>query len=280
MLLAVLLFTAMDAVVKDLVQRYPVALVVWARFAVQLILVMAVLRGRTLAHLRTAYPVHHALRGLTQVATAGLYFAALPFIGLLEAQALADISPLLITLGAALFLGERLGPHRIFGVAVALAGALIILRPGLSVFSPAALLPLGAAVTYAANALLTRALGARESPWTAMLISSAICTAIASIALPFVWGPVAAQDLAVFLLAGALGTGAQLAIIHAFSLAEASVIAPFSYAGLVTAALWGWLFFAEVPDLPTLVGALVIGAAGLYVWHRETRAARAPPPIG
>jgi drug/metabolite transporter (DMT)-like permease len=274
MLLAIVLFTLMDAVVKGLVTRMPVPQVVWVRFLGQLVILLVVLRGRSVALLRTPYPVMHVARAVTQFLTGALYFASLAYIGLSEAQALADISPVLITLGAALFLGERLGPRRVFGVIAAMIGAIIIIRPGLGIFSPAALLPLAAAITYAANALLTRAVAPRETAWTAMLYAALICTGLASVALPFVWVPIVASDMPLILAIGGLGTLAQLCIIRAFSLAEAGVVAPFTYAGILLATLWGYLFFGDVPDAWTFVGALVIVGAGLYVWHRETVLAR------
>jgi drug/metabolite transporter (DMT)-like permease len=270
MLAAILLFTLMDAAVKGLVARYPVPQLVWVRFMGQLVIILILLRGRTIALLRTPYPVMHVARATTQFATGALYFASLAYIGLAEAQALADISPVLITLGAALFLGERLGPRRLLGVFAAMIGALIIIRPGLGVFSPAALLPLAAAVTYAANALLTRAVAPKETAWTAMLYASLICTALASLTLPFVWVPITPTDLPMMVAIGMLGTLAQLFIIRSFSIAEAGVVAPFTYAGILLATLWGYLFFDDLPDAWTFVGALVIVGAGLYVWHRET----------
>ena len=77
-----------------------------------------------------------------------------------------------------------------------------------------------------------------------------------------------------FGLMGALGTGAQLCLIRSFSMAEASAVAPFAYLGIVFAAIWGALIYNEYPDRWTIIGALVIIAAGLYVWHREARIAR------
>lgn len=194
-------------------------------------------------------------------------------MGLAEAQALADISPVLITLGAALFLGEKLGLRRILGVLAAMLGALIIIRPGLSVFTPAALLPLGSAVCYAAFALITRRVGAHESPWTSMIYGSALGMIASSVLVFPVWMPVAPADLALFLLVGVLGSAAQLCLIRAFSLAEASVVAPFGYIGILFAILWGIALYGEYPDGWTLFGALVIVLAGLYVWHRETHTA-------
>ena len=67
------------------------------------------------------------------------------------------------------------------------------------------------------------------------------------------------------------GTIGQLALIRAFSIGEAAMLAPYSYAGLAFAAFWGVIFFSEIPDFWTIVGSLVIASAGLYVWHREAR---------
>lgn len=274
MLLAIFCFTLMDANVKGLVDRYPAPMLVWIRFLGQLILVLILLRHRFFTHLRSQYIRVHVARAVTQIGATALFFTSLAYIGLAEATALIDVNPVLITLGAAVFLGERLGPRRLFGVGAALVGALIIIRPGAGLFSLAALLPLAGAVSYAANALITRWIGPKESAWTSMVFTSVICTAMASLSLPFVWEPIASPDLPTFALVGLLGTIAQLCIIRAFTLAEASSVAPFAYVGIIFAACWGIFFFDTYPDRWTVLGALVIVAAGLYVWHRETRAVR------
>jgi drug/metabolite transporter (DMT)-like permease len=275
MLCAVLCFTAMDALVKLLIAGYPAAQLLWVRFALQFAIVLAILsvRGTLRATLRTRFGRLHLLRAALQFLTGIFFFSSLAYIGLVEAQALADLSPVLITLGAALFLGERLDRSRLIGVVVALTGALVILRPGLAVFSPSALLPIAAACSYAGFALITRRVGSQESPWTSMVYASAFGTlAGGAIALPG-WQPLATDDLPLLLAVGLLGTGAQLFVVRSFSIAEASVVAPFTYAGLLCAAVWGLILFGEVPDIWTVLGALVIAGAGLYVWHRETRAA-------
>jgi drug/metabolite transporter (DMT)-like permease len=94
------------------------------------------------------------------------------------------------------------------------------------------------------------------------------------LALPFVWQPVALGDLWLFGLIACLGTAAQLCIIRSFSITEASIVAPFAYLGIVFATFWGAVLYDQWPDRWTVIGALVIVGAGLYVWHRETKVPR------
>ncbi|WP_444666406.1 DMT family transporter [Cereibacter changlensis] len=275
MLLAILLFTAMDALAKTVLrQGYPTLQVVWARYAGQTLVVALFLFHRLGPLLRTRHPGLQALRSLFQFGATALFFASLGFIGLAEATAIMDTNPVLITLGAALFLGERLGPRRLFGIGAALVGALIVIRPGSGVFSPAALLPLGAAVCYAGYAIATRKVGATENAWTSLLYSALLGTLVSTAALPLVWTPIAAAHVPGFIGLALIGTAGQFCLIRAFTMTEASAVAPFGYVGLVFATFWGIVLFGEYPDLWTVVGALVIVAAGLYVWRRETRTSR------
>ena len=270
-------FTAMDAVAKVLVQLYPTTEVVWARFAGHFLCVVLYLGRRFKAALVTTMPWLHVARSLTQFGATVFFFVGLKFIGLAEATALAAINPLLITLGAGLFLGEALGQRRILGVAVALLGALIIIRPGMGVFSPAALLPIACAFCYAANILLTRLVGNRESPWAAMIYGSASGMLLTALVLPWVWQPVALIHIPAFLLLGALGAAAQLLMIRAYSIAEAGALAPFGYLDIVFATIWSIAAFGVFPDSFTLIGALVIASAGLYVWRQEAALAKPDP---
>ena len=274
MILAIFLFTAMDATAKGLIARYPAPQVIWTRFAGQLALVLLILGPRLGPVLRTRFPALHFWRSLSQFGATTFFFLSLPHIGLAEATAIADINPVLITLGAALVLGERLGPRRLAGVVVALLGALIVIRPGAGVFTWWAILPLCCALSYATSALLTRKIGAQESVWASMVYAALFGTIVAGLALPLVWEPIAAQDIWLFVLIAGLGTGAQLCIIRSFSITEASVVAPFAYLGIVFATGWGIVLYDQWPDRWTVLGALVIVAAGLYVWHRENRASR------
>ncbi|RCW88758.1 DMT family transporter [Paracoccus lutimaris] len=271
LLMAIVIFSLMDATAKYLGQNYPPAQIVWARFVGNLLIVLVIFGPRLRSTLVSTRPGLQLARGLSHIASSGLFFTSLQFIGLAEATAIMDINPVLITLAAAIFLGESIGLRRILGIAAALVGALIIIRPGAGVLHPAAILPLIGAFTYAAGAVLTR-MTRGDSTATSVLWSALVGSVLSSFVVPFFWQPIDPGHLWAFLLIGFLGAVSQALLIRAFALAEASAIAPFGYTGLVWAGLWGFLFWGTIPDLWTVTGALIIVAAGIYVWMREARA--------
>lgn len=273
-LASIAMFTLMDALAKHLSQSYPSLQVVWARYAGQTVLVSLFFLPRMGSVLRTRRPGLQLLRSLLQFGATAFFFLSLAHIGLAEATAITDVNPVLITLGAALFLGERLGPRRIAGVIMALIGAMIIIRPGMGVFQPAALLPLACATCFAGYALTTRFVGDTEAPATSLMYSAMFGTIVTSVMMIWWFEPIATADLWGFALIGVIGTAGQFLLIRAYTIAEAGAIAPFGYVGILYATIWGVVFFDEWPDGWTIVGALVIAGAGLYVWHRETRASR------
>lgn len=269
---AIFCFSLMDVSVKALAPRIGVMPSLWARYAGQMLVVFVLVLPRLRQVVRTRYPGLQALRSVLLMSATGFFFTGLSLIPLTDAAALMAVNPVLITLGAALFLRESLGVRRITGIAVALLGALIVLRPGSEVFSFGALYPLGAALCYSGYALLTRRVGPDEDVWTSLFYTGLVGTLLLSCLVPFFWQPLdATSGLLILALAG-FGTMGQMLLIRAFSTGEAGMLAPFSYTGLGFAALWGALFFSELPDIWTLCGALVIASAGLYVWQRERQA--------
>lgn len=272
MIAAIFCFSIMDATVKALAPKVGVLPALWARYAGQMLLVFVLVLPRLKTVVRTKYPKLQFLRSLLLMSATACFFTGLSLIPLSDVAALMSTNPVLITLGAAVFLGEKLGVRRIAGIVAAMIGALIIIRPGSDVFSAAALFPLGAAVCYSAYALLTRRVGADEDVWTSLFYTGFVGTVLLSILVTFQWQSPTASDVGLMIIVAMAGTTGQLALIQAFSKGEAAMLAPYSYTGLAFAAFWGVVFFAEIPDLWTVVGSLVIAGAGLYVWHRETHA--------
>lgn len=262
-------FTIMDAAVKGLAPRVGVVPALWVRYGGQMLVVLIIALPRLKETLRTEFPVLQITRSVMLLCATAFFFTGVSLIPLSDATALMMVNPVLITLGAAVFLGEALGPRRLIGIGVALCGALIVVRPGSDVFSAAALLPLCAAVCYSAYVLFTRKVGNRESVWTSLFYTGLVGTVILTFAVPFFWVTPDLVSVGLMVLIVIFGTTGQLTLIRAFSIGEAGMLAPYSYSGLVFASLWGVIFFQEYPDGTSMIGALVIVAAGIYVWHRE-----------
>lgn len=267
---AIFCFSIMDVTVKAVAPSIGVLPALWARYTGQMVLVVFLVLPRLRQVVRTRYPGLQFLRSILLMSATAFFFTGLSLIPLTDAAALMSTNPVLITLGAALFLGEPLGLRRIAGIAAALFGAMIIMRPGSDVFSLSALLPLAAAVCYSGYALLTRRVGADEDVWTSLFYTGLVGTVLLSLAVPFKWQSPDMSGLGLMAMIALAGTIGQLALIRAFSQGEAAMLAPYSYTGLAFAAFWGFLFFSEVPDFWTILGSLVIAGAGIYVWHRET----------
>ncbi|MGB1753473.1 MAG: DMT family transporter, partial [Paracoccaceae bacterium] len=242
----------------------------WTRYAGQAILVLLIVSPRMFQVAKSRYPKLQLLRSVVLMTATCLFFLSISKIGLAEATAIMDVNPVLITLGAFLFLGEKIGPRRIIGILVSLVGALIIIRPGTEVFTIYAVLPLVAAVCYSTYNLTTRYVGDRESPWTSLLYSALFGAIVLSCIVPFYWQPVNLSTAFLMALLGVCGMTSQLMLIRALALGEASLLAPFAYVGLIYATLWGFLFFDEFPDQWSILGGIIIALSGFYVWYRDT----------
>ena len=266
---AVFCFASMDATAKYLMKQIGPAQTIWARYTVQAILVTVLILPKINVYGRTKYPKLQFLRSVALMMATTLFFFAFSRLGLAEASAIFNISPVLITLGAFLFLREQIGPRRVIGILVSLLGALIIIRPGSGVFTIYAILPLGAAIFYSTYSLATRFVGTDESPWTSLFYSAIFGAICYSIYIVFNWNPMSNNALLLTIIIGLFGTAGHICLIRALTLGEASLVAPFIYTNLLFTTIWGFVLFGNFPDFWTIVGALIIVAAGIYVWARD-----------
>lgn len=272
---AMFFFSLMDALAKELATLLPTAQVVWARYTSQTAIVVALCLPRIRGLARSDAPALQVVRSMFLFGATFLFFISLGRLALVEAVALLNTAPLMITILAALVLGERVGPRRWAAVVIGLVGALIIIRPGLGVFQPAALLTIGAAFCLAAYQVATRMIGGADGIWTTMLYTTSFGALVSTAALPWVWQPPDAVAWVMMAMLGTVGMLGQLCMIWALAQAPASTLAPFNYSSLVWASINGFFIFSETPDAATVLGSAVIVGAGLYVWHRERTRSRA-----
>lgn len=271
MLLAVLFLSLMDATVKAVAPTVGAIPALWARYAGQMVVVLVLVAPRLKSVVTTAHLNLQLARSVLLLMATAFFFQGLSRIGLADATAVMVLNPLFITLGAAVFLKEAIGLRRILAICVAFLGAMLIIRPGTSAFDPAALFPLGAAVCFAGYALVTRAVGRAEDPWTSLFYTALVGSVVMSGLLPSAWVSLSATSMVLLITIALCGTLGQLLLIRAFSSAPAAVLAPFGYSGLIFATIIGLAVFGEVPAASTWIGASVIVGAGLYVWARESR---------
>jgi len=270
--LSCLCFTAVDVTVKVLAQRYPVPLIVWARWSVQTLIIVALLAPRMgVGMFRTARLPMQLVRGVVLIGSSICYFAALSLLPLAEVTALNYTSPIIVTLMAAAFLREHLTRPRWAFIAAGFVGMLLIVRPGSDMLTPAAVFAVGAAFLYATFQILTRKL-AGEDLMVLLVYPSMVGTAVLSALTPFffpdnAWHPVV--DTAAFLSIGTVGFIGHFLFIRAFRSAAASAIAPFTYVQLVWSTLAGWIVFSTFPDGWTLAGIFVIAGSGVVLTAYE-----------
>ena len=268
MVAGVFCMASMDVMAKILGHSIPVAQIVWLRFVSQALLVGGGLIIARRALFTSAHIKLHMLRGLATTFSSYMFFLGIIYLPLADATALIQLGPVMVTLGAVFVLGETIGRRRIVAIAVAFLGAMLIIRPGSSVMSPASAFPMLGAVGFTFYALATRFVRS-DGPWTALFLQGVFGTMFSSLLVPFFWQPIALADApAVAALVG-FGILGHLLMIRAFAAAPAGDIAPYGYAGLLFAVTFGLLLFGETPDGITLLGAVVIVTAGIYVWYRE-----------
>ena len=271
MLFTTMWFIALDSVAKQLLNSVamPLVEVVWGRFffhAVIGIAAVAVLwRRRVASRAPRLQLVRSGLLFLTTV----LFNAGLLTVPLATATAIMFLAPIMLTALSVPFLGEHVGPRRWLGVAAGFIGAVIIIRPGTEGFDHGGMFLLGAALTNSAYQLITRRVAAYDHPQTTFLYTALAGAVLSSIAVPFVWEPPVFSAWVLLVTMGVLGGVGHLFLIFAFDKAPAAVIAPFTYSALIWASIAGYVFFNEVPDLWTIIGASIITASGLYIFHRE-----------
>jgi drug/metabolite transporter (DMT)-like permease len=222
----------------------------------------------------------HAARGFVHGFGVMLWFYAMQRIPIAEVTAIGYTAPIFVTIGAAIFLGERLALRRVAAVVAAFVGALVILRPGLNEISSGQLAQLGAAPLFAASYLMAKKFTSAEDPGVIVALLSVFVTltllpmAIAS------WRPPSPAELGWLALTAAVATAGHYALTRAFEAAPITVTQPVQFLQLVWAALLGMAAFGEPLDPWVMAGGGIIIAAATYISHREAvlaRRERTPP---
>jgi drug/metabolite transporter (DMT)-like permease len=220
---------------------------------------------------KTARLSHHFYRGCINGTAILSWFTALTLLTLADAAALNLMAPLCVSVGAVIVLKEHMGPRRWFALSLGALGALVVIRPGFEEVGLGVWLVIITVLASAGQRLFAKSLIAVDSSTTCVLYLTLFMIPISLFAASFVWTWPAPEDYPWLILIGALLSIAHYALMRSLRLADVSALEPVNFTRLIWGALFGYMFFAEVPDTYTWIGGFIIISATSYVAHREAQ---------
>lgn len=275
MVLSGLCFVAMTAGVKHMGSEIPAAQSAFLRYALGLVFVAPMIY--MVRHERPDAATWRAfgLRGIAHTGAVILWFFAMTRISLAEVSAMGYLNPIYVTLGAALFLGEKLRLRRIAAIGTAIIGAVIILRPGFRVLNDGHFAMLFTAAFFAVSYLLAKRVSAKASPMMVVtMMSLTVTIGLAPFAYA-VWQPVSLREIWWFFGIASAATLGHFLMTKAFVAAPISVTQPVTALQLVWSIALGAIFFNEPVDLWVVIGGTLIISAVVFIALREHQLRRA-----
>ncbi|MEM7524669.1 MAG: DMT family transporter [Pseudomonadota bacterium] len=269
-----LFFVCVTGIVRYLGSNLPAAEGAFIRYAVGLLLVSPALVSALRRHMSPKVWALYGVRGAVHGVAVILWFYAMARIPMAEVTALGYTAPIFVTIGAALFLGERLRARRIIAVLIGLAGVLIILRPGFQEIGAGQIAQLVAAPLFAASFIIAKLLTSEARPTEIVAMLSLGCTLML---LPFAlaeWRDPTWEEVFWLTMTAICATAGHYTLTKAYQCAPITVTQPVSFLQLVWATLLGVVMFAEPVDAFIVAGAAIIVGSAWYIARREMLAKR------
>jgi len=269
-LLAGLVFQGLNASLKLLVAELPPMQVALMRWITGILWIAPFALAQGFGGLRTQDLKLHGLRSLFHAGGYGLWYTALGSITLATTAALSFTGPLFVTLGAVLFLGEKVRRARWIAVFVGFLGVLVILRPGIAEIGTGTLVMLASVPLIAGSNLVAKVVAGRDTPAQVVFWQSVFAMAwFTPVGIGF-WQPVSAAQWLLALVAGLAGTVAYFFLTWSYRLLDISAVQPLMFLGIVWASLADVVFFGSTADAWTFIGAAVVVAASTMLVGRES----------
>ena len=272
MIVTTFVFAAQDGISRHLAGEYNVLMIVMIRYWFFAAFVITVAKRKAGGLRQAAHTEQLPLqifRGALLAVEICVMVAAFVLLGLIESHAIFAAYPLIIAALSGPILGERVGWRRWAAIAFGFVGVLIILQPGVKVFSPAAIVPLISALMFALYGLLTRFVARKDSSATSFFWTGVTGAVVMTVIGAWFWEPMTRTDWAWMALLCVTGATGHYLLIRCYELAEASSLQPFAYLQLVFASALGLLVFNETLESNVVIGATIVVAAGLFTLWRE-----------
>lgn len=271
-------FIMVTALVKTMGPRLPPGEAAFLRYAMGLVFLLPSLGALRAAHLTKRQWTLFSMRGFFHAGGVILWFYAMVRIPIAEVTAMGYLAPIYVTIGAAVFLGERLAARRIVAVLLGLAGAAIILRPGFREVSDGHLAMLMAAVVFAGSYLLAKIMADEVKPGVVVgLLSVFVTIGLAPFAFAD-WVTPNARELAFLAGVAVFATAGHYTMTLAFAAAPMTVTQPVTFLQLIWATLLGALWFGEAVDIWVILGGIVILGSVTFITWREAMLKRHVTP--
>jgi drug/metabolite transporter (DMT)-like permease len=274
MLAGMFLFSLNDVMGKWLVATYSVGQLLLIRsFGALLMMGPAIARRGVIPIIQQKRPWLHVLRAATSTAEVAFFYWSVVYLPLADAVTFYLAGPIIVTLLAVLFLGEKVGWRRWLAIVVGFGGVVVAVNPSAASFSWPALIALSGSFLFAVLNITTRLLkGSDEVALVTWQIVAALLFGL--ITAPFVWVTPSWLDFGALLLLGVVSAIAHMATNRSLAYAPASVVVPYQYSLIVWAVLFGFVFFGDWPQNHVLAGSGIIIGAGLYIFLREQKRAK------
>ena len=269
MLAGTLMFSLSDTMAKYVTQSVPAVELATIRYAVFVAMAAAPLLRRRSAAIRSRRPALQILRGVGVAGSALAFILAIGTLPIAEATAINFITPLLITVLAIPILGEVVRPQGWAAIGVGFVGAMVVVRPGVGGFHPAAGLVVVSSLFWCMAMLITRRLVGIDRAGVTLLWTAVSGFVLLLGALPFFLAPLTLRQAGLCLMVGVVASLGQWCALLAYRSARVTVLAPLSYAQLIWSSVFGYAVFRAIPDGWTLAGAVIIALSGTYVVHLE-----------
>ena len=271
-ILAYLCFSILDATQKTLILYHSVfQLLLVKYFFVLFLSLVESKRKNNLNFYKSKKIKLQIFRSLLSVVESGCFVLSFKYLSLADAHSVGSLAPVIVVALSAIFLKEKVSTKTWIAIFVGFIGVLIILRPTSSIFDPKALLPLLAAFVLGLYQVVTKKVSEHDTTETSLFYTSIIGIFIMSLLASNFWTPVSSSSYILFLIVGIFfSLGIYLQII-ALSMARASIIQPFHYTLIFWAIIFGYIFYNDIPDLFTIVGAVIITLSGIFVLTQSTK---------
>jgi len=241
------------------------------RFFLGLVIILPYIIKKKGAVLKTTHLKQHFLRAILGLPAMLLYFSALVLLPIEKLTAISFVVPLIVTILAVFFLGEKIYIYRTLALLLGFSGMLVIIRPGFVDISIGVYMVLFSALLWSINIIITKKISKDDSAITILAYQSIFMSLLSFFIVLFFWEMPSLKTFVYLILAAMCGTVLHLTLNHAFKLVDVSMTQPYSFLNLVFASIIGYFVFDEMPDLYTWIGALIIFTGVLIISYREMK---------